>query len=398
MKILLLNSDLAKNRGDRVITEGIVQLIRETYPDATITALSEEAVRDRDWFGIEFLPMGSDSLNPWHWITLARAAGQADRIFWGGGELLKDYTNQLGLWYWCIKIIWLRLFNSSIYGAYQGIGPTSSPLSRRIICFVVNRTKHFILRDAESYKKLQSWGVDAEKLTASIDPAILPETTPLSTEDFDTLHEFGLSKEFLDDFVAIAPRDWFHYRKGQVLPYRWRAKLPGNTVDPRNRQYRQRLINLANLALKRTERVLLLPMHMGEDIALCQEIAAATESPERVFVADKDTLPPALLRKVLATARLMIGFRLHATIIATSASTPSLNIYYVDKGRIYFDQIRQSSNAYPIEAVLDDDFDTDIALKVDELLQSQDKCRQDLQNAMQRLRFDARQSFKKLNV
>jgi len=55
----------------------------------------------------------------------------------------------------------------------------------------------------------------------------------------------------------------------------------------------------------------------------------------------------------------MIGFRLHSNIIATSNYTPSLNYYYVDKGRAYFDQIKQGHNCFPIEDLLEENFLTD---------------------------------------
>ena len=52
MKILLINSDVAKNRGDRAIAEGLLELIRTHQPDAKITGLSEESERDEEWYSI----------------------------------------------------------------------------------------------------------------------------------------------------------------------------------------------------------------------------------------------------------------------------------------------------------------------------------------------------------
>ena len=37
MKVLLVNSDIAKNRGDRAITEGMIELIRNREEDVLIT-------------------------------------------------------------------------------------------------------------------------------------------------------------------------------------------------------------------------------------------------------------------------------------------------------------------------------------------------------------------------
>ena len=82
MKVLVINSDVAVNRGDRAIMEGVVALIRETFPDAEITGMSEEAERDAIWFGISMLPQSVHSLNPLDFFRLYRACKDADLVLW----------------------------------------------------------------------------------------------------------------------------------------------------------------------------------------------------------------------------------------------------------------------------------------------------------------------------
>ena len=128
MKILLINSDVAKNRGDRAIAEGLLELIRTHQPDAKITGLSEESERDEEWYSIQFLKSDVYTLNPFHWMHLLWKAFRSDKVFWGGGEYLKDYTNKASLWYWFVKTAFLKLVNRNIYGTFQGIGPTEQSL------------------------------------------------------------------------------------------------------------------------------------------------------------------------------------------------------------------------------------------------------------------------------
>mgnify|MGYP001598483432 CR=1 FL=1 len=73
------------NRGDRAILVGMIALLRRQWPDAEITALSGHADRDAAWFGIRFLPQSPYSMNPWHWLRLAREARRSDLVLWGGG-------------------------------------------------------------------------------------------------------------------------------------------------------------------------------------------------------------------------------------------------------------------------------------------------------------------------
>lgn len=355
MKVLLINSDLAKNRGDRAIAEGVVELIRQRHKGAEITGLSEQAERDREWFGINFLKMDVQSVNPFDWIKLGHEAKRSMVVYWGGGEYLKDYTNKATLWYWCIKILWLRACNSNIYGVFQGIGPTSSATSRRLIVFIVNSTRKFILRDKESYEKLKSWGVKPSKIDAACDPAVLPKPGSFSSDEIAMLDRLGITRPFLDDFIAFAPRNWFHYRKGGFLPYRYRRLFYRENPDPSNERYKAALRTVVEVIAEFTPNILLVPMHMGEDVSFCVQIAGELDRQFGPKVLQDDVVSPRLLRKLLAAARLMVGVRLHSSIIATSGSTPSFSFYYVDKGRVYFDQLGLGEYALPIEDLLRDE-------------------------------------------
>ena len=79
-KVLLINSDLAKNRGDRAIAEGNIELIRERFPDARILGISQYPERDEEWYGIKFLDMDFQSLNPLELVRLARVARRSDAV------------------------------------------------------------------------------------------------------------------------------------------------------------------------------------------------------------------------------------------------------------------------------------------------------------------------------
>lgn len=389
MKVLILNSDLSKNRGDRAIAEGLIELIRAKFDDVTITGLSETADRDAAWFGVQFLSMDANTVNPLQWLRLAWHVSRSDLVLWGGGEILKDYTNKLALWYWAVKITWLRLFNRRIVGAFQGIGPTYGKSSRRLVAYCVNRCRRFALRDAESVTKLIDWGVDSTRLIASTDPAVCVRQT-------DKTDDSALTTEEREDFIAIAPRNWFHYQPGGILPHRMRSTNTGNTAD--NVLYRQRIGELIQLAGEHARHVVLVPMHMREDVDFCNALAASVDSDLNVTVLGEDVLSPSALRQLLSQARAMIGFRLHATIIATSVNVPSLNVYYVDKGRLYFEQIEQSRFAFDIETLLDDQRFDDVKRAFGKLLAESATVRAALTPRTKALQDDLTAAFERLCV
>ena len=403
MKVLLINSDLAKNRGDRAIAEGNIELIKQQWPDAKVTGISQFPERDQRWYGAEFINMNFQSLNPFKLLKLGVAARRHDIVLWGGGEILKDYTNKTALWYWVIKMTILSLFNPHLYGAYQGVGPTKSPFSRKLIAFIVNRTKGFIVRDKESRDKLVSWGADESKVRFASDPAVLPSPDSPDEELIKKLQAYhGISAEFLDNFICIGPRDWFHYKPGGLLPFKYKQKLYsllGKSLTKDNPRHDTYIANMTSAISELTARyktnVLLVPMHMEEsDSKLCHLLRDHSVNPEAVKVLDNDNLSPSELRSVISKAQAMVGFRLHSNIIGISAGVPSVNIYYVDKGRVFFDQIKQRRFAMPIEKVLEDDFVDSFIAKFDELFSNRDSIKQEIQKATTDLRKSVIDSFK----
>lgn len=355
MKILLINSDIAKNRGDRAIAEGLIYLIRKKYPHAEVTGISEKHIRDKQWFNIDFLNADVYTLNPLKWLRLLIEAYRSDIIYWGGGEYLKDYTNKASLWYWLLKITLLRIVNSNIYGVFQGIGPTEAIQSQSLIVRIVNMTKKFVVRDQESYDKLVRWGVDNNKLVSSADPAIYPTLEMIDACE-KKLHEaIGVQKADLSDFIAIAPRNWFHYKKGRILPQRFRRLFfSQESQSKENKRYIDSLVQLIEITSKHTKKIFLVPMHMSEDVEFCNVLKELSNL-RNIHVLGDDNLSPFQIRSFLSRAKLMVGFRLHSNIIATSNYTPCINYYYVDKGRAYFDQIEQAEYCFPIEDLLNID-------------------------------------------
>jgi len=402
MKVLLINSDLAKNRGDRAIAEGNIDLIKARFPKAKITGLSQEPKRDKRWFGIDFLDMNFQSLSPVDMVRLMREARRSDIVLWGGGEILKDYTNKTALWYWVGKMKLVSLANPNLYGAYQGIGPTKADSSKRLIVSVVNRTRKFIVRDRESYEKLIDWGADESRLAYASDPAVLPKPSKIDAKLARKLkRDFDIDEEFLKNFIAIGPRDWFHYKPGGLIPFKYKQKLYGllgkslTKDNPTHDKYIAQLTAaIGELSKKYDTNILITPMHMEEsDTELAELLRKHSSNPARVRILKKDTLSASELRSVIARAQAMIGFRLHSNIIGVSAGVPSVNVYYVDKGRVFFDQIGMSQYALPIEATLEDDFVTRLIDRFDAIYNDRAGVKKAINQATAKLRRQVKQSF-----
>src|SRR5690554_7948232 len=122
--ILIINSDSPHNKGDQAILLGNIKLIRSVWSDTDITAISDKPIRDSKWFGINFINQKVYTVNPIKIIQMTLMARKFDYVFWGGGELLKDYTNKIAPIYWFLRTVLLRMVGVKIFGLYQGIGPS----------------------------------------------------------------------------------------------------------------------------------------------------------------------------------------------------------------------------------------------------------------------------------
>lgn len=364
MKVLILNSDSPHNRGDRAILAGLIQLIQNTRPGAEITALSQFDARDGEWFGIRFLPFSPYSTNPWHYLKLLAEAKKADVVLWGGGELLKDYTNKLSLFYWLLKIFGIRLVNRNIIGVFQGIGPTESKIGKKVIVRTVNLCREFLLRDEESRFKLLDWGVKVS-VTASYDPAVCISSDAADVSLNPELDQYGRG------FIGLGLRRWFHYETGGWFPKKFKA---GGPKTEKEKRYIAACAELADRLVEVGEKPLVFfPMHVSrseDDEAFATEVIAQMAHADKAMLVSGDSLSPTDYLALIARADAFLGSRLHSTILATVAHVPSMCLYYVDKGRLFFEQLELDELAFPIERMLEKGFVHELGGNFEEVLEA----------------------------
>jgi polysaccharide pyruvyl transferase WcaK-like protein len=398
VRVLILNSDSPKNRGDRAILAGNIELIRQVYPDAHIWSLSQYQDRDQDWFGINFHPMSPYSVKPADFFALLSHARHADLILWGGGEILKDYTNKLGLFYWALKIWAVSLANPNIVGAFQGIGPTSANISKRVIAFTVSRCKAFLVRDAESKAKLESWGVKIP-VVSSFDPAVFDAAVPMTTEIWDRfVADQDVESHFLHNFAGFGLRRWFHYSHSGWLPAKFR--FWARTDASNSPELDTYLTNLAALADRVVEQhdvnLVFFPMHVGggeDDPEFARQVVARMKHGERTVVIAGDNISPSDYLALIGHAKFFVASRLHSAILATVANVPALCLYYVDKGRLFFEQIGQQRFSRDIKVMQQPGIVDELAALVGQLVSESDKVKAEQLAALAKMREQIKQDF-----
>lgn len=373
MRVLIHNSDSPHNRGDRAILAGNVELVRRRWPDAEIVSLSQYPERDGEWFGIRFLPVSPYSTGVGDLVALLRAARGADVVLWGGGEILKDYTNKLGLVYWFGKMLLVRAVNRNLVGAFQGIGPTSAGVSKRLIRATVDLCRSFAVRDDESREKLLAWGIRTP-VVSSFDPAVVGTVAQPDADVLERLERStGLTAERLEGSIGFGVRRWFHYKRSGWIPFRFLPKRFRQTGVDSDRlvTYRQALADLADRQVERWDAdVVFYPMHMEAsegDAAFAREVIALMRHGDRTHVVEADVFSPAEYAGLMSRSRLFLASRLHSAIVGTIAGVPAAVLYYVDKGRLFFEQMGQQAYSKPIESALEPGFVDDATALLEDL-------------------------------
>src|SRR5690606_12502130 len=128
--------------------------------------------------------------------------------------------------------------------------------------------------------------------------------------------DFDIDEEFLKNFITIGPRDWFHYKPGGLIPFKYKQKLYGlfgkslTKDNPTHDKYIAQLTAaIGELSKKYDTNILITPMHMEEsDTELAELLRKHSSNPARVRILKKDTLSASELRSVIARAQAMIGF------------------------------------------------------------------------------------------
>jgi polysaccharide pyruvyl transferase CsaB len=279
------------NLGDEALLEVIVQGVRRTLPAAAIEVLSATPQRTESSLRVEATPR-------WEWRTVRESIRRADVVLSGGGGLLQNQTSLRSLLYYAsILREAVRAGRKAMIFA-QSIGPLDfwgRSFVRRF-CRGVDRAT---VRDERSLRLLREL-LPRTPIERTADPVFLYEAAEAGVD----LSAEGLGPES-GPYAVISVR--------RSAGSRDAPQVVARAVD--------------RLAQRHGIRAAFLPLGGAADAAISTDVIRACAS-------DPVLLPECSLAKaaaILSEARVVIGMRLHALVLAARYAVPFLAIPYDPK-------------------------------------------------------------------
>ncbi len=279
------------NLGDEALLEVIVERLRRRFPSAALEVLSATPQRTAAADRVESTPR-------WDWRAVRAAIGRADVVLSGGGGLLQNGTSLRSLLYYAaILREAIRAGRKAMIFA-QSIGPLNfwGRWVVRRLCKGVDRAT---VRDERSLRLLEAL-LPNTPVERTADPVFLYDA-PQTRED---LAADGLGPES-GAYAVISVRKVAEFKDG--------AHVLARAVD--------------RLAERHNVRAAFLPLGGAADAALSTDVIRACSSAPVL-------LPECTLEKaaaILSGARVVIGMRLHALVLAARYAVPFLAIPYDPK-------------------------------------------------------------------
>jgi polysaccharide pyruvyl transferase WcaK-like protein len=160
------------------------------------------------------------------------------------------------------------------------------------------------------------------------------------------------------------------------------------------------LNNLAKLADRVIEtqnlNLVFFPIHVSasdNDPDFARQVVARMKHGQRTTVIDGNTISPDEYLSLIGKAKFFVASRLHSAILATVANVPALCLYYVDKGRLFFEQVGMQRYSRDIKVMLTDGIVDHLVTDISALVAESETVKLQQRDALTRMRGQIHHDF-----
>lgn len=285
------------NAGDDAILKSVIQAVQGLDKDMPITVLAKNTGSIKRRYRV-------NSIYTFHFLKMLRAMGRSRLYINGGGTLIQNATSQRSLWYYLFTL-WAakRLGNKvDMYGC--GIGPVTGRLNIKLVRHVLNSSVDTItLREGDSVRELEGFGVVKPKALLSSDPALV--LAPAGEQEaLSYLAGHGMEPGV--KYICFMLRSW-----------------PGFSV---------KADAFARCAQRAYEEMGLTPVFLSlnavPDTYAAKIVCGGLTCPFHIL---DDMDRPELIISVLGYMRLVVSMRLHGLIFSSRSGIPMVGVSYDPK-------------------------------------------------------------------
>lgn len=344
------------NRGDLASRWGVIAALQQHgIKDAVVFRKFAGDIQKEGCISLPYGKARNILLPPSYWKIFNRK----NAILWSVGLDLQDDSSLAKLAYLWFVFSLYRLLGMKVYCLFQGAGPLRTGTGRWLASKALSRVELFAARDPGTYQLIQSLSPQTKTILAH-DAIFLPgfeqEIAGLSHQDKQVINGYLGNKQ--DGLViGINIRQWFHLAS-RVLPY----QLDKNSYQKQSQEKMDLLISsmqalIKEIRSKLNARVLLISAYQPgvveweDDLPWLQQLSNRFPDDTGVVLTDQPLSMPQYYY-LMSGLDIMIGMRLHSTLIALRMGVPSINISYTLKGRDILEYMGLGKNVVDLDEFL----------------------------------------------
>ncbi len=346
------------NRGDLGSRWGVLAALKDLGQENVV--VFREYPADVPNFGFTSLPYGKARnlvLPPGYWKYFKNS----NVILWAVGLDLQDDSSLAKLFYLWVIFSLYRLAGMKIYCLFQGAGPLKTRPGRWLAARALSQVSLFIARDPGTYSLIGNISPGTRKILAH-DAIFLPgfeqEVSEISVDEKHLVDDY-IGDKSGGPVVGINIRQWFHLNS-RILPYQMNQAAYVNQSQEKMDQLIHSMAELIGKIRKDyNARILLISAYQPDvvpwedDLPWLDQLKKHFKEDGGVILTEKPLSMPQYYA-LMSRLDVMIGMRLHSSLIALRMGVPSINISYTLKGRDILEYMGLGKNVVDLKDFLID--------------------------------------------
>lgn len=305
-----------RNSGDEAVLKSILTALEEQSQRTSIEVEPIVLSGDPEWTQQTY---GVRAVHRMKLGEVRRAIKESDGLISGGGSLLQDATGWKSIPYYLGILKLAQNMKKPTFIYAQGVGPVHRKIFHPMIRGVFKHCEYISVRDEDSAKLIQSYGIQWNDVKVVPDPVMglpLPDESKVKKA---AAYGGGSARR-------TTPR-----QEEEELP------VIGVSVrfwDKERRELDAIAEGLKKLAEQRKVHIRLLPFHLPADeeasAYVKKKIGHLNGTGSKVSTCSQQTDPQMMLLEV-SRCKLLLGMRLHSLIYAASQRVPLAGVSYDPK-------------------------------------------------------------------